>query len=212
MSFVEDPRFPICQRYGYTVRSQWSETIASAASSRERRNRNWARSLRVFNVQMGPKLQDEILEVYEFWEALAGPDCGFRFRDWADYLSCRVGRTATPTDQPLVVIPGSPGGCQLQKTYRMGSRATVRDILKPVVGTIRIADNGVEKTEGSQWSLDYTTGLLTLFFSPVQPLSWGGEFDVPVRFDSEFPLELSSHQVQQVSFQLKELRDAGVED
>lgn len=212
MSFLETPRFPECQRYGYTVRSQWSTTIMQFASGDEDRNRNWERSLRVYNVQMGPKNQDVIEEAYEFHEALAGEECGFRFHDHADYKSCGLSDTPAATDQVMTLIPGSPGGYQLTKTYRKGARAVARKILKPVAGTILLADNGVLKTENSDWVLDYTTGLLTIFFSPVGQVSWGGEFDVPVRFNGEFPVEVISHQVQQVQFELIELKNPRNED
>jgi uncharacterized protein (TIGR02217 family) len=212
MSFLETPRFPECQRYGYTVRSQWNTTITQFASGDEDRNRNWERSLRMYNVQMGPKHQDVIEEAADFWESLAGEECGFRFHDHKDYKSCALSASPAATDQVLLLIAGSPGGYQLTKTYRKGTRATVRKILKPVEGTIRIADNGVAKNEGSDWILDYTSGLLTAFFSPVGQVTWGGEFDVPVRFDGEFPIEVISYQVQQVQFQLVELKNPRNED
>jgi uncharacterized protein (TIGR02217 family) len=212
MSFLETPRFPECQRYGYTVRSQWSTTISRFASGDEDRNRNWERSQRVFNVQMGPKDQDVIEEAYTFWESLAGEECGFRFKDHNDYKSCAKSDTPARTDQVMVLIPGSPGGYQLTKTYTKGARSTVRKILKPVQGTILIADNGVQKTENADWVLDYTTGLLTIFFSPVGQVTWGGEFDVPVRFDGEFPVEIISQRVEQVQFQLIELKNPRNED
>lgn len=212
MSFLESPRFPECVRYGYTNRSQWSETISEYAGGDEDRNRNWLRSKKVFNVTIGPKHADVVIDCYEFWEALAGPDCGFRFKDVLDFKSCRVTSAPSATDEALVLIPGSPGGYQLTKTYRKGTRATVRKILKPVLGTIRIADDGVEKAEGADWVLDYSTGLLTIFFSPAGVVTWGGEFDVPVRFNSEFPVELVSQDVQSVSFELIELKKPRVED
>lgn len=212
MSFLETPRFPECVRYGYTNRSQWSETISEYAGGTEDRNRNWLYSKKVFNVTIGPKEAEAVIECYEFWEALAGPDCGFRFKDVLDYKSCRVTDTPAATDQVLTLTPGSPGGYQLVKTYTKGARSTVRKILKPVEGTLKIADNGVLKTEGIHWVCDYTTGLVTAFFSPVGQVTWGGEFDTPVRFNSEFPVELVSQNVQSVSFELIELKNPRTEE
>ena len=50
--------------------------------------------------------------------------------------------------------------------------------------------------------MDYTTGLVT---------GGGGgtasfEFDVPVRFDGQFPVEVVARQIQSVTFALVELR------
>lgn len=213
MSFIETPTFPQCVvRYGYSASPQYSVTISETASGHEARNANWNRSRRLFNVQAGPRMQDEIEEIYEFWMALGGPETGFRFKDFSDFKSCRLSAEPAATDQVLTLIPGSPGGYQLEKRYTAGTRARTRKILKPVQGTIKIANNGVLMTEGVNYLIDYTSGLMTLFTAPAGPITWGGEFDTPVRFDSEFPLELVNHQVQQVTFQLRELREATPED
>jgi uncharacterized protein (TIGR02217 family) len=212
MSFLESPTFPVCPRLGMTSLPNYSVTISNTASGRERRNRNWSRPLHTYNVQCGPKMEAEIQELLEFWHAVGGTECGFRFKDWADYKSCRVNETPSSTDQSLILTPGSPGGYQLLKTYTAGARSTVRDILKPVEGTILIADDGNLLTEGFDYAIDYTSGILTLFSAATGVVTWGGEFDVPVRFDSDFPLELISHQVEQVSFALRELRDPMGED
>lgn len=203
--FLETPSFPGCPSFGMVSSPRYSVTIGRAASGREHRNRNWAKPLHAYTLTVGPRMEAEIAELLEFWHAVGGSECGFRFKDWADYKSCRVSDDPTPTDQSTELIPGSPGGYQLIKVYRAGTREQVRDILKPVEGTIRMADNGVELTAG-QFTVDYPTGLVALNFSPTGPLTWGGEFDVPVRFDSEFPLEGVSHQVESVSFGLAELR------
>ena len=117
MAFLETPRFPPCVvRYGYSVSPRYSVTISEVASGRERRNGNWAKALRMFNIQAGPRMEEEILEIYEFWMALGGPEVGFRFKDFSDYKSCRITAEPAATDQTLTLIPGSPGG------YRRPSR------------------------------------------------------------------------------------------
>ncbi len=211
MSFIETPRFPQCIRLGFDAMPNYSVTISQTVSGRERRNRNWAQSLRVYTVNVGPDDQGLVDELLEFWHAMAGPECGFRFKDWTDFKSCRKHLEATPLDQSLVLIGGSPGGYQLQKTYRAGARATVRDILKPVEGTIRIARDGVEIFENVDWVLNYSTGMLTLW-DTSGAITWGGEFDVPCRFDSDFPVNAISNNVEQVQVQLRELRDPLTED
>lgn len=211
MSFIEDPKFPLCIRFGATFVPNYSCTISTSVSGRERRNRNWSRPLMTAQITLGPKMADAIYELTEFFHAMGGPECGFRFRDWSDYKSRGPTDDITPLDQSLVLIAGSPGGYQLQKTYRAGFRAQVRDILKPCIGTIRVARDGVEIFEGADWALDYTSGILTLW-NPTGAITWGGEFDVPMRFDSDFPIEGTSHEVQTVSVQLRELRDPQSED
>lgn len=204
--FLETPGFPACPSFGYRARPQLSVTPIETASGHERRNRNWARFLLEYDCTVGPRAQEEIEELTEFWYALGGIECGFRFRDWLDYKSCRPSETATPFDQPLILDEDSPGGYQLTKLYIYGARTYERIIRKPTPDTIRLADAGVEKDYGDDWTIDTTTGLVTLSFSPAGVLSWGGEFDVPVRFNSEFPVELMDKEIQSVTFNLKELR------
>lgn len=220
--FLETPRFPVGYRYGNTASPTWSETITQTTSGFEDRNRNWQFSKMVYQIVMGPNMADDILEAYEFWMALAGPDVGFRFKDWVDYKSCRTTQNAAATDQPLIFIPGSPGGgWQITKQYVKGAQATQRTILKPVQGTIQIADviAGVAhlKTEGTHYVIDYTSGLVSVFFSPGGTLTWGGEFDVPVRFDSDFPVQVvaqgnANKQIATVQFQLRELPNPQEDD
>lgn len=215
MSFLETPTFPLCPRLGYTASPRYSVTISETASAKERRNRNWARPLYVYTVTIGPNRRDEeelVEELMEFWHAMGGTECGFRFKDWSDYKSCRKFRDVSRTDQFIIATVDSPAGLQMVKTYQFGTRQQVRKILKPVDGTILVADNGVLKTEGADYQIDYATGLVTLSFSPVGQLTWGGEFDVPVRFDSEFPVEIAARKIESVSFQLKEIRDPETED
>jgi uncharacterized protein (TIGR02217 family) len=198
---------------GYQANPNYSVTISTAASGIEHRNRNWLRPLSTYAFTIGPSSDDELVEeLIEFWHAMGGTECGFRFRDYSDFKSCRKLRTPTRLDQLVIPNPDSPGGYQLQKAYTFGTRTQSRDILKPIQGTILVADNGVLKTEGAHYMLDYATGLLTLSFSPAGLLTWGGEFDVPVRFDSDFPVEIQQARVESVSFQLRELRVAELED
>lgn len=209
MAFLESPRFPGCPKFGYTASPRYSVTISKTASGRERRNRNWARPLYRYDLTVGPSTrgEDEIQELLEFWHAVGGTEVGFRFKDWADYKTSRVNEDVSMLDQVLTLSGGSPGGYQLIKEYTAGVRTQQRTIYKPVSGTILLANNGVLMTPGSQYAVDYATGIVTLFVAANGPITWGGEFDVPVRFDSEFPIELSGHQIETVSFAVTEIRD-----
>jgi uncharacterized protein (TIGR02217 family) len=51
---------------------------------------------------------------------------------------------------------------------------------------VRIGVNGVEQTSG--WTVDTTTGIVTFSVAPTNthPVTAGFEFEVPVRFDTDF--------------------------
>lgn len=209
MSFIETPRFPKCPSFGYTSTPQYSVTITRTVSGAERRNRNWSRPLLRFDCTVGPRGEEDVQEILEFWHAMGGPEVGFRFKDYLDYKTVRVHQSISPLDQ--VLEPITPTTFQLVKGYTAGSRTQLRKIHKPVSGTVRVAENGVEITQGLDWNLNYATGLLTIIGTPSGPITWGGEFDVPVRFDSEFPVELMNSKIESVQFALTEIRDPFVE-
>ena len=200
-SFIESPRFPGCAAYGYTSDPEYRVVITRRASGVEKRNRAWGYPLAKITVTVGPRAESEIQEALEFWHAAGGAARGFRFKDDSDYLSCRVGQTPLVTDQPLVETE-TPGIYQLTKRYQWGIDENGdpvtqdRPIYKPVVGTIVLSGGG---------AVDYTTGLVTGGAGGT----WSGEFDLPVRFEPTFPIEIVNLRIESVSFALQELRMGG---
>jgi uncharacterized protein (TIGR02217 family) len=190
--FIETPRFPACPKFGHTSFPDYSVTPIRTASGWERRNANWDETLLRFEVTAGPgpDLIDETQELLEFWHALGGNEIGFRYKDPADWKSCRISADVAADDQPLVWVSGAT--YQLTKRYAAGAQTRDRSIRKPVSGTILIADDGTLKTETTHYTIDYTTGIVTLLFTPTSTgdLSWGGEFDCAVRFDGPFPIQI----------------------
>lgn len=206
--FLESPRFPGCPSFGFTSDAEYSVAVIEQASGVESRNRNWSRPLHHYTASL-LRAEADVQDVLEFYHAVGGRAYGFRFKDYADYKSCKVHETVSATDQPLILdTTQSPDAWQLVKDYNAGDRSQRRELYKPVAGTVLIADNGTPKTEGVDYTVDYTTGLVALSFTPSGTMTWGGEFDVPCRFDSGFPLELVNQRVQGASFTLRELRRA----
>lgn len=203
--FLESPSFPGCPSFGYTSQPDYSVTVVRKSGGQEERNANWSRPLQTITVTV-IRMEEEIQDLLEFWHAVGGMFCGFRFKDWADYKSCHVGESISATDQPLVANTDSPEMYQLTKRYTFGSRSQDREIYKPIVGTILIADNGSLKTEGVDYTIDYETGVVDLNFVPSGDVTWGGEFDIPARFASEFAVELVTRKVESVQFIIQELR------
>lgn len=209
MSFVED-RFPVCPSVGAQSAPAYQVSVARMMSGAERRNRFWQYPLHRYTVSVDPRQVDEVQTVLEWWHAMGGMECGFRWIDYADYKSCQVHLNPTPLDQPLEAT-GSPLAYQLMKQYTVGARTQERIILKPVSGTIRVANGSGVEQASNLWDLDETTGqLITLpGFSGI-PTTWGGEFDVPVRFEgTELPITLIQNRIHGTSFTLVELRNPG---
>jgi len=208
-SFIETPRFPATPKFGLISEPDYSVTTITTSGGWETRNRNWLLPLLKVTVTVGPgpRADDEIQQLLEFWHAVGGSAIGFRYKDWIDYKSCRVSQTPASTDQPLVLLGTSPHYTyQITKRYAAGSQTQDRPIKKPVSGTILIADGGTLKTETTDYTIDYTTGIVTMLYTPAGAMTWGGQFDVPVRFDSTFPAQQVEHGMQSVSFTLTEIR------
>lgn len=88
------------------------------------------------------------------------------------------------TDESLGDAPSGSTPVQFIRTYGIpGIAQYVRNITKPVAGAV-VKQNGVTKAG----TLDTETGLFTpdSAWTEGQPLTWTGEFRVPVRFNSDF--------------------------
>lgn len=162
--------------------------IVTLGSNRECRNARWAQSRRRYEAGYGVKNLTQLSKVIHFFEERRGRLYGFRWRDRLDYASCLPGKTPTPLDQNIGVGDGAQRSYQLIKTYGGSFAPHARRILKPIAESLRVAVDGVEKT--NQITLDATTGVITFPLAATPPpgaaISAGFLFDTPVRFDIDY--------------------------
>jgi uncharacterized protein (TIGR02217 family) len=179
--FIE-AQFDPCPGYTFSSSPRWSTRIVSLTNGDESRNGNWRRALRSFKAPLFNVKQDVADAVWACFYATRGPLYGFRFKDWADF---RADRTT------LGLAPAGTASVQLSKYYAFGPTGYNRPIYKPVAGTVTVYQDSVAKAG----SLDPTTGLFTptTAWTEGAVLTWSGEFDVPVRFETdELPLTIDS--------------------
>lgn len=181
-------RFPLDIALGASGGPERRTEIVTLGSGREERNSPWAMSRRRFNAGLGVKKLDDIHEAIAFFEARHGRLHGFRWRDRADWKSGSPGAPVTPLDQVLGMGDGARTEFQLVKTYVSGAASYAREIVKPVTGSLRVAVAGEAMEEGTDFSADHATGILTFAVAPGEgaAVTAGFEFDVPVRFDTDF--------------------------
>lgn len=177
MSFLEQ-RFPDYVSPGAQTLLDRPVDVITLRSGFERRNSVREKSLRKYDVAIGIHDMNQLYDVIDFWEAVEGALYGFRFKDWADFKSCKPLETVSSGDQLMSQITTSV--FKLQKTYGTGGQTTSRSISKPVSGTV-VVYSGSELAEGSDFYVDDTSGLVYFGFEPSSP-SAGFEFDVPARF------------------------------
>jgi uncharacterized protein (TIGR02217 family) len=192
------PRFPQCPTFGFRTSPDYLVKIIARESGFERRDLKWSQAIRTYTaVPVGPRPQADMEAVQAFYLAISGFFTIFRFKDWTDYQSCSIDATPAPDDQLLSIPAGSPSVYQLAKTYTAGALVLVRAITRPVGSSVMIANEAGEQQDASTWSLDESTGLVTPLSSfNGTPGSWGGSFEVPVRFDSVPEIEVVDFQIQ----------------
>ncbi len=192
MNFHE-VRFPPGLSFGSTGGPERRTDVVTMKSGHEERNTPWADSRRRYDAGLAARSVDDLQEIIAFFEARRGRLYGFRWKDWSDYSSTLPSRVAEFTDQVFATGDGFTPEFQLSKSYSSGEGSYTRAITKPVEGTVKIGNGGQELVEGSDYTIDYKTGVVAFSDIPAEfdELTAGFEFDVPVRFDTDF-LDINS--------------------
>lgn len=180
--------------YGTNFGPRFQTTVKTKKNGFEYINRDWSRRQKIGDI--GSRRVMLAMKDYleDFFYERMGMSQYFRYRDLGDY---RV------VDEPLT-FADLDTEIQLIKTYGEAPYAYVQNITKPCALTeggdtgykfdpITIKRDGVLE---AGWTLDTTTGLVTLA-APAnagEVFTWSGEFDTPVRFDSDyFPRTLKAY-------------------
>ncbi len=190
MNSFHEIRFPLDVALGLHGGPERKTDIVITGSGREERNARWANSRRKYDAGFAIKTIDALSNIIVFFEERRGRLTGFRLRDRLDYKSCVKASAPLPTDQPVGTGDGVKAAFQLKKRYGTSFAPYDRDIKKPVSGTVRVAVAGIEKSLGSDFDLDIATGIVTFKAGRIPALNAaitaGFEFDVPVRFDTDY--------------------------
>jgi uncharacterized protein (TIGR02217 family) len=216
-SFIESPRLELPRGWSYEVETLYDVDVIPRGHGAEQRNLKSSYGRTRISVTVPRDRVSDIPYIYRFHRVMRGRAVGFRVQDPSDYLSTEQGYISSAedpapsaTDQPLIAVPGTSTQYQLYKQYVLGDETIAlieeRIIVKPVASTIRVANqDGVEQSP-DRWSLDPTTGILTpgMTFEGT-PTTWGGQFDIAVRFDSELPRRVEDFRLDETSFVLLEL-------
>lgn len=176
MPTFHEVQFPPKVAYGASGGAEFNTSITTTFSGFEQRNVNWQKARGRWDVSTGIKTKTDMDILQAFFRARFGKAYGFRFKDWSDYQA--VGQT-------LGTGNGTQTAFQLTKAYTSGAYSYSRDIKKPVTGTVKIYLNAV--LQGTGFSVDLTTGIVTFSAAPGAGVivSADFDFDVPVRFDTD---------------------------
>lgn len=162
--------------------------IVTFGSGREQRNARWAHSRRRYDAGYGVKTLNALQDVVAFFEERRGQLYGFRWRDRLDHSSASAA-SITPLDQLLGAGDGVQTIFQLVKSYGSTYAPYARPIAKPVPGSVRVAVAGLE-VPVDHFSCDTASGLITFLPGHIPAtgaaVTAGFNFDVPVRFDTDY--------------------------
>ena len=188
MSGFNEVRFPTDVALGARGGPERRTDVVTLRSGAEQRNAIWADGRRKYQAGYGVKSFAQLEAVLDFFEAQRGRLYGFRWKDRFDYRSCPSPGAPSPLDVSLGTGDGTTTVFQLVKSYGAGLPTPyTRTIAKPVAGSVRLAVGGTE-IAGTAWTCDPTSGLVTFLAAPGTgaALTAGFEFDVPVRFDTDY--------------------------
>ncbi len=178
----------------------FNTSVVVLASGAEQRVARWSAPKRRMNLAYTVRKPSDLYNIMVFYVARTGPANTFRIKDWSDYSTSPTGTTHNPGD----VVPddedfqigtgdGSETQFQLVKQYVSGAQTATRTIVLPVAGTTVIAVNAVAQTEGADFTVNNTTGLVTFTVAPANtlPVTAGFEFDVVGRFGEEIDFSMA---------------------
>jgi uncharacterized protein (TIGR02217 family) len=187
MAFIETPRFPETVSFWMVGGAGYSTSVATAFSGQEKRNSNWARGKCRFTIDSGELSRVQVASAIAYHRAMKGSANSFRVKHWDDF-QCSVAQSGFVA--PGQLLPAGAVGLavvQLAKIYTVSTLTDVRPIRKPVSGTVALFNSGTPLVLGTNYTIDNTTGIVTLLGGLVvsAAITWSGEFDVPVRFDAD---------------------------
>lgn len=174
MAFL-DIRFPTSISYGAVGGPGYSTDVVTLNSGFENRNQNWSVARCMYDAAKGCNTEQERIDLIEFFRIAKGRMHSFRWRDFTDY--------EVLSGEGILTSLGG-GTFQLVKQYSNSAGSENRTITLPVNAVIKQGVNTL--SSGVHYTLNLTTGVVTLIGSPTAaPDSWTGQFDVPVRFDTD---------------------------
>ncbi len=185
MAFHESASFP-AQTIGSAGGPGFSTIFLDAKGGAQTRLGRWDGARRQYDGNLGVRTAEQAVEILSFYLAREGGLHGFRFKDWADFSTEALTwkGTAAFGDEIIGTGDGTTTQFQLVKRYTNGSVTRVRNLEKPVSGTVKSGVAGVSKTEGVHFTVDHTTGTVTYASAPTlgQQVTAGCQFDVPAHF------------------------------
>lgn len=160
--------------FGTVYGESFKTDVVTMRNKSESRNMLWSESQGLFTLVFNAMLPEDRFKIMQVFRTCRGRGIGFRLKNWTDFKAER---------QKIGITTGSNENVsfQLKATYESHGFTTEKTIYKPVEGGVKVFSGDEE----IPFTLDYTTGIVTIFDTKISEIYWSGEFDIPVRFDSD---------------------------
>ena len=164
--------FPYDISYNSVGSTRFATDVIVVDSGDDQRTQRWAQPLMEYDIAYGVRTMEQLQALIAVFRAMRGRLFAFNYRDVVDHTSsvavvteARAAPPITSRDQIIGTGDGLTYIFQVMKTYTTpsGQANQSRPITRPEAGTVRVAINS---NEVSSWSVDTTTGLVTMQ-SPV---------------------------------------------
>lgn len=178
-SFLER-RFPECVSFGSQGGPGFKTSVFAFDSGITADSINWERMRGRYEATFENVTPADVEEVEDFFYGMRGSAIAFRYKDWSDYVI---------SAQNVGVGTGTDTTFQIFKRYQSGQHVFDRIIKKTVIGTSQISIDGVGLLEGSDYFMLDAEGRIVFMTPPaagaIITIDYL-EFDVPVRFDTDY--------------------------
>lgn len=183
--------FPLPLDEGVQHSEEWEVNVGVSSQGREVRRLTSSLPRKRWDISLSHRRKADQKKIRNFYTDMQGSLSSFLFTDRTDFESDGVQSIGTGT--------GVLTTFQLKKTYtNAGSSKTpqVRTITKPKQGTVKIYVDGVLKTETTDYTINYTTGVVTFVSAPAntKPITAEFEFYFVARFE-DFSAEIENFEV-----------------
>jgi len=163
--------------------------VTNPFSGVSQRNVNRLDQLHKYNINTALLTQQQLNDLRAFFHCRDGMGRAFYFKDMMEFWASPDGSAYDPIGTATSFGTGNGAETEfgLYKTYSSGGVTRTRRIVKPVSGTVSIYKNSVLQTLTTDYTIDYTTGIVTFAAAPTNghALTWTGQFYVPVWFATD---------------------------
>ena len=161
MGYFLEERLPVCIKYGGSFSENHSVSVVQTVGGGEYRSLRHPFVVLSYDVSYEQPTKFIVEQILSLYSRANGMFRGFRVKDHKDFTTNNYSAAPTAIDQPMLLV--SAGIYQLMRWYGSSGDplAARRRLRKPVDGTVKVGVGGAVYPSG-MWSVDITTGLVTL--------------------------------------------------